>query len=57
VADRCAVRGGPGALTAAIAAAAREAGAEIRTGVSVERILVATSASPASLQAGRRFRA
>ena len=35
------VRGGPGALTAAIAAAAREAGAEIRTGVSVERILVA----------------
>ena len=35
------VRGGPGALTAAIAKAAREAGAEIRTGVSVERILVA----------------
>ncbi len=34
------VRGGPGAVTAAIAAAAREAGAEIRTGVSVERILV-----------------
>ena len=35
------VRGGPGVLTAAIAEAAREAGAEIRTGVSVERILVA----------------
>jgi phytoene dehydrogenase-like protein len=32
------VRGGPGALTAALAAAAREAGAEIRTGVTVSRI-------------------
>ena len=32
-------RGGPGAVTEAIAAAAREAGAEIRTNVSVERII------------------
>jgi len=34
------LRGGPGALTAAMAQAAAHAGAEIRTGVSVERILV-----------------
>jgi phytoene dehydrogenase-like protein len=34
------VRGGPGALTQAMAAAARAAGADIRTGVRVERILV-----------------
>jgi phytoene dehydrogenase-like protein len=34
------VRGGPGALTRALSAAARAAGAEIRTGTSVERILV-----------------
>jgi len=34
-------RGGPGALTTAMAAAGREAGVEIRTGTSVERILVA----------------
>jgi phytoene dehydrogenase-like protein len=33
------VRGGPGALTSAMAEAAREAGAEIRTGVGVEQIL------------------
>jgi phytoene dehydrogenase-like protein len=33
-------RGGPGAVTHAMAAAAREAGAEIRTDVAVERILV-----------------
>ena len=33
-------RGGPGAVTAAMAAAAREAGAEIRTDVAVERIMV-----------------
>lgn len=32
------VRGGPGALAAALAAAAREAGAEIRTGVTVSTI-------------------
>jgi phytoene dehydrogenase-like protein len=35
------VRGGPGALTGAMAAAARAAGAEIRTGAPVERIVVA----------------
>ena len=34
------VRGGPGALTKAMAAAAQAAGAEIRTGATVERILV-----------------
>lgn len=34
------VRGGPGALTQAMAAAARGAGAEIRTGSAVERIVV-----------------
>jgi phytoene dehydrogenase-like protein len=34
------VKGGAGALTAAMAEAAREAGAEIRTGASVARILV-----------------
>jgi phytoene dehydrogenase-like protein len=33
-------RGGPGAVTQAMASAAREAGAEIRTGVTVERIIV-----------------
>jgi phytoene dehydrogenase-like protein len=34
------VRGGPGALTTAMAAAARAAGAQIRTGAAVERIVV-----------------
>ena len=34
------IRGGPGALTAAMAAAAKDAGAEIRTGAHVERIQV-----------------
>jgi len=34
-------QGGPGAVTTAMAAAAREAGAEIRTGASVQRVLVA----------------
>lgn len=34
------VRGGPGALTRAMAAAATAAGAEIRTGAAVERIIV-----------------
>jgi phytoene dehydrogenase-like protein len=33
-------KGGPGAVTAAIAAAARNAGADIRTGAVVERVLV-----------------
>jgi len=37
---RLCIRGGPGALTRAMADAATSAGAEIRTGVRVERILV-----------------
>jgi phytoene dehydrogenase-like protein len=37
---RLRVRGGPGALTRALAAAARNAGADIRTGTGVERIVV-----------------
>ena len=37
---RCRLRGGPGALTAAMADAARDAGAEIRTSVNVTRILI-----------------
>ena len=45
------VRGGPGALTAAMAAAARAAGAEVRTGVAVERI-VARGGRVAGLIAG-----
>ena len=36
----CRVRGGPGALTHAMAAAARASGADVRTGARVERILV-----------------
>ena len=36
----CRVRGGPGAFTHAMASAARAAGADIRTGACVERILV-----------------
>jgi phytoene dehydrogenase-like protein len=39
LAGSTAVRGGPGALTQAMAAAAREAGAEIRTGTRIERIV------------------
>jgi phytoene dehydrogenase-like protein len=34
------VRGGPGALTAAMAAAAREAGAEVQTDAHIERIVI-----------------
>jgi phytoene dehydrogenase-like protein len=37
----CRIRGGPGALSRAMATAARLAGASIRTGVRVDRILVA----------------
>jgi phytoene dehydrogenase-like protein len=40
VAPAALVRGGMGALTEALAAAARAAGAEIRTGAGVERVLV-----------------
>jgi phytoene dehydrogenase-like protein len=48
------VRGGPGALTAAIAAAARAAGAEIQTGTRVERILVANERVTGVVAAGGR---
>ena len=41
-------QGRPGALTAAMAEAAREAGAEIRTGAGVARVLVRDGRSPAS---------
>ena len=40
------VRGGPGALTVAMAAAARQAGAEIRVGARVERILTVSDVFP-----------
>ena len=43
--DYVTVRGGPGALTKALADAAREAGAEIRVGAEVDRILVADGAA------------
>jgi phytoene dehydrogenase-like protein len=46
-------RGGPGALTAAMAAAARDAGAEIRTSVRVERIVVANEQVTAVVVDGR----
>ncbi|MBI3046755.1 MAG: NAD(P)/FAD-dependent oxidoreductase [Acidobacteria bacterium] len=51
------VRGGPGALTAAMAAAARAAGAEIQTGVRVERVLVANERVTGVLAGGRDMRA
>lgn len=47
------VRGGPGALTTAMAAAAREAGAEIRTGAPVERVLVADNRVSGIVSAGQ----
>ena len=43
--DYVTVRGGPGALTKALADAARDAGAEIRVGAQVDRILVADGAA------------
>ena len=49
------VRGGPGALTSAMAAAARAAGAEIRTGVRVERILVNDGRATGVLAGGREM--
>jgi phytoene dehydrogenase-like protein len=45
-------RGGMGALTSAMAAAAREAGAEIRTGVDVEKILVKNGSAAGVVLAG-----
>ena len=47
------VLGGPGALTAAMAKAARDAGADVRTGVAVERIL-ARNGQVSGLVAGGR---
>ena len=46
------VKGGPGALAAALAAAARAAGAEIRTGAEVERVLVKKGAARGVALAG-----
>ncbi len=52
------VRGGIGALTQALAAVARDAGAEIRTGTGVERILIADGkASSVVLAGGDEFQA
>ncbi len=51
----CRVRGGPGALTHAMAAAARAAGADIRTGARVERILVADDRVAAVVVDGREI--
>ncbi|MBC7933128.1 MAG: NAD(P)/FAD-dependent oxidoreductase, partial [Rubrivivax sp.] len=52
------VRGGMGALTQALGEAAREAGAEIRTGVGVERVLVTGGrAVGVVLEGGEQIRA
>jgi len=51
------VRGGPGALTAAMAAAARAAGVEIQTGVRVDRILVADERITGVIAGGREIAA
>jgi phytoene dehydrogenase-like protein len=50
-------RGGPGALTRAIAAAARAAGAEIRVGTAVDRILVENGHVAGVVAGGREIRA
>ena len=50
---RTQVRGGPGALTHAMAAAARGAGADIRVGARVDRIAVANGAVTAVTVGGR----
>jgi phytoene dehydrogenase-like protein len=49
--------GGPGALTQAIAAAARAAGAEIRTGTRVEQILVSNQRVSGVVANGQRIEA
>jgi phytoene dehydrogenase-like protein len=46
------VGGGPGALTQAMAAAAKAAGAEIRTGAAVERILITSERAAGVVLAG-----
>jgi phytoene dehydrogenase-like protein len=54
LADGCArVHGGPGALTTAMAEAARGAGAKIQTGVPVERIIVEAGRVAAVVAGGR----
>jgi phytoene dehydrogenase-like protein len=50
-------RGGPGTLTAAMAAAARAAGADIRTGAGVEKILVADGRVTGVAAGGREIAA
>jgi len=49
------VRGGPGALTTAMAEAARAAGAKIQTGVPVERIIVEAGRVAAVVAGGRQI--
>ena len=49
------IRGGPGALTDAMAAAARAAGADIRTNARVERILIANNQVAGVLVDGREL--
>ena len=49
-------RGGPGAVTHALAAAARAAGAEIRTGATVERIVVSGGQVAAVVANGQEIR-
>src|SRR5688500_14023560 len=51
------VKGGPGAATRALAAAAQAAGAEIRTSTPVERIVVRDNAVHAIVAAGRTLHA
>jgi phytoene dehydrogenase-like protein len=51
------VRGGPGALTRALAAAARAAGAEIRTGTAVERIVLRDGRVEGVVAGGQEIRA
>jgi phytoene dehydrogenase-like protein len=49
------VRGGPGALTRAMATSARAAGADVRTGVAVERILVRDGRVTGIIAGGREI--
>ena len=58
VAPGASVRGGMGALTQALAASAKASGAEIRTGASVERVLVKDGAATGVvLEGGEEIRA
>ena len=51
------VKGGPGALARAMAAATMAAGAEVRTGMPVERILVSGDTAEGVVTGGREIRA